>query len=151
VCPAVPFPSHLVGPAWSPCQQVSGTNDEGSWAAQHFSKCSISDGACRMDSLYRTCPIAIVKQVIDCLHGVGCSVFCSHVDGRLERLSMQQYSSPCCRRLWWLLVDSCKKVGFLIVCSSNSRIKVGKEELGMTFISCSCPSSSSSSSSCRSI
>lgn len=36
MCPAVPFPSHLVGPAWCSCQQVSGTNDEGSWAAQNF-------------------------------------------------------------------------------------------------------------------
>lgn len=89
----------LVGPAWSPCQQVSGTNDEGSWAAQHFSKYSISDRARRMDSLYHhTCPIAIVKQVIDCLHRVGCSMFSSHVDERLERLSIQ-YSLSCCQRL----------------------------------------------------
>lgn len=97
MCPAVPFPSHLVGPAWCACQQVSGTNDEGSWRHSIFSH-SISDGACRMASLYHTGPIAIVKQVIGHLHRVGAScVLSSHVNGRLERLSMQQFSLFCCQ------------------------------------------------------
>lgn len=117
------FPSYLVGPAWCSCQQVSGTNDERPWAAQYFSKHSIPEGACRMASLYHTCPIAIVRQVIGHLHRVGGScVFSSHVDGRLERLLMQQFSLSCCQWIWWLLVDGYERGVFLDVCSNNSRI-----------------------------
>lgn len=91
-----------------------------------FSKYGISDGACRMASLYHTCPIGILKQVIDHLHRVGCRVFYSHVDGRLERLSMQNALFPAVKSsegYWWIRA---RKGGFLVVCSNNSRIQTGK-------------------------
>lgn len=126
--------SHLVGPAWSSMsanQQISGTNDDESWAAQRFSKYSAPyfRWACRMDPhFFHTCPIVRVKQVISHLHRMWGYTFSFHVDGRLERLSMR-WMDPLLPEAkdpgshWWTLA---REGAFLVVWSSNSRIQAAK-------------------------
>lgn len=75
---------------------------------------------------FHSCPITISKSSAICIEWGGMVFF--HVDGRLERLPMQQCSLLCYQRSWHPLVDPCGR-GHFFVCRNNSRIQAGKRRI----------------------